>query len=159
MAAKKKRYLYAVQRPSGHEVLAATVEGATPVVEAQHMANGLVRLVRDGQIVGESDQVLEDPDEELTLYRWDADDKLAEPQQSSVVPKVGENREPPLPVECQGRFCLWAQSVGSLRPSSVPGAGATSGLSPVPSAETTTAAGSPSGGAAGPVTTSPLIVS
>ena len=81
--AKKKQYLYAVQRASGHEVVSVTVDGATPVVTAQHMENGLVRLVRDGEVLATGADVI-DPSDEVTLYRWDASDKLGEPTKADV---------------------------------------------------------------------------
>lgn len=81
--AAKKHYLYAVQRESGHEVVSVKVEGATPAVEAQHLDNGLVRLVRDGEIIAEAAEVLP-ADEPLTLYRWPADKKLDEPVSTRV---------------------------------------------------------------------------
>ena len=83
--AKKKLYLYAVQRSSGHEVVSAQVEGLTPAVEAQHMPNGLVRLVRDGEVIASGSAVVDNPDEELTLYRWDATDKTADPAKATKV--------------------------------------------------------------------------
>ena len=82
--AAKKQYLYAVQRASGHEVVSVTVEGATPAVEAQHLENGLVRLVRNGEVIAEGSQIIEDEAEVLTLHRWDASDKLAEPTSTEV---------------------------------------------------------------------------
>lgn len=85
MAAKKKSYLYAVQRATGHEVVSATVEGATPPVEAQFLENGQVRLVRDGDVIATSDQIFDNEDEVLTLHKWAADDKTAEPTSSVEV--------------------------------------------------------------------------
>lgn len=83
--AKKKSYLYAVQRATGHEVVSAEVEGLSPVVTAQHQPNGLVRLVRDGEVIATGSSIVDDPDEELTLYRWPADDKTATPSKADKV--------------------------------------------------------------------------
>jgi hypothetical protein len=79
-----KSYLYAVQRESGHEVVSATVEvKKVGDVEAQHMPNGLVRLVHDGEVVATGDSVV-DEGEKLSLHRWPADDKLSEPVSKPV---------------------------------------------------------------------------
>jgi hypothetical protein len=88
--AGKKQYLYAVQRASGHEVVSVKVDGATPPVEAQHLDNGLVRLVRDGDVIATSDSVFADPDEELTLYRWEAAKKLDKPLDAKKVKRTSE---------------------------------------------------------------------
>ena len=66
--AKPKQYLYAVQRASGHEVVSVTVDGAKPPVEAQHLDSGLVRLVRDGEVIATGDQFLEDPDFDRLIH-------------------------------------------------------------------------------------------
>jgi hypothetical protein len=47
-----------------------------------------VRLVRDGDVIATSDQIFDNEDEELTLYSWDASDKLAEPRSSVKVDKA-----------------------------------------------------------------------
>ena len=88
--AAKKQYLYAVQRASGHEVVSVKVDGATPVVDAQHLDNGLVRLVRDGEVIATSDSHFADLDEEFTLYRWDASKKTDAPLEEKKVKRTSE---------------------------------------------------------------------
>jgi hypothetical protein len=84
MATKKKKYLFAVQRASGHEVVSATLEVAkVSDVEAQHLDSGLVRIVAAGDVVATSASYI-DAGEELTLHRWVADDTLTEPVSSKV---------------------------------------------------------------------------
>lgn len=88
MAALKK-YLFAVQRASGHELVSATIETAkVSDVEAQRLPNGQVRLVHGGEVVATSDSFL-DESEELTLHRWPANKKLGKPVSKPV--KVDES--------------------------------------------------------------------
>lgn len=88
-----KTYLYAVQKDTGHEVVSAEVEVAkVGDVEAQWLESGLVRLVHLGDVVATGAEVV-DFSVELTLYRWPADDKLADPVAHPVYPP--ESYEPP----------------------------------------------------------------
>lgn len=85
-ATRKTKYLFAVQRASGHEVVSAEIETARiGDVEAQWLDNGQVRLVSAGDIVATSDSFI-DAGEELTLHRWVAGKKLSEPTSKKVDP-------------------------------------------------------------------------
>ena len=78
-AKKTTKYLYAVQRPSGHEVVSAQVDvERVGDVEAQRLPDGTVRLVHNGDVVALGSHVV-DAGEELTLHRWPANKKLEEP--------------------------------------------------------------------------------
>lgn len=79
-----KAYLFAVQTESGHEIVAAKIE--TPkvsTVEAHRLANGLVTITNDGDVV-ETSKIHTQGDEELTLYRWPAHDKTGKPVAKKV---------------------------------------------------------------------------
>ena len=75
-----KSYLFAVQRESGHEVVSATLEVAkvTEVTARRNDETAKVELVKGKEVVAVSDDTAT-ADEVLTLHRWPADDKLAEP--------------------------------------------------------------------------------
>jgi hypothetical protein len=78
-AAKTTTYLFAVQRPSGHEVVSAELDVAKiSDVEAQRLDDGTVRLVHNGDVVALGSSIV-DPGEELTLHRWPKGKKLEEP--------------------------------------------------------------------------------
>lgn len=83
----KKEYLYAVQRPTGHELVSVKVEGATPVVTAEFLEDGRVRLVREGETLATSENPAPEG-EEITLYRWAADAKTEPPSHTSLVSSV-----------------------------------------------------------------------
>jgi len=75
-----KSYLFAVQRESGHEVVSATLEVAkvSDVTARRNDETAKVELVKGRTVVATSDATAT-ADEVLTLHRWPADDKLAEP--------------------------------------------------------------------------------
>lgn len=83
MAAKKK-YLFSVQRDSGHEVLSAVVETAkVSDVEVQRMPDGMTRLVLAGAIVAWSTSIVQ-PEENLTLHRWEYTKRTTKPVSKPV---------------------------------------------------------------------------
>lgn len=89
MASKKTKYLFAVQRASGHEVVSATLEVAKiSDVEAQRLPDGTVRLVHLGDVVATSGTVVDDS-ETIQLHRWPAAKKLGDPV-SKDVPIYGD---------------------------------------------------------------------
>ncbi len=82
--ASKKKYLFAVQRASGHELVSATLEVAKiGDVEAQRLPDGTVRLVHDGDIVAVSSLKVDEV-EEIQLHRWPAGKKLSDPVTKDV---------------------------------------------------------------------------
>lgn len=86
--ASKKKYLFAVQKASGHELVSAMLEVAkVGDVQAQRLPNGTVRLVHDGEVVATSGLTVEE-NEEITLHRWVYSKKLDEPV-SHPVPAYG----------------------------------------------------------------------
>lgn len=87
--ASKKKYLFAVQRASGHELVSATLEVAkVSDVEAQRLPDGTVRLVAEGEVVAVAGTKVEET-EEITLHRWPATKKLSDPV-SKPVPVYGD---------------------------------------------------------------------
>ena len=77
-------YLYAVQRKTGHEVVSAVIDpNSVKDVSARRYKNGKVAIFNGNSEVISSEDAFEE-DEELTLYRWPADDKLAEPVSAEV---------------------------------------------------------------------------
>ena len=76
-------YLFAVQTASGREVLAQVIETKrVSDVSAQVTKGGKLEIRQKGLgVVASVDRV---DDGELTLHRWEADDKLAEPVSHAV---------------------------------------------------------------------------
>lgn len=71
---KTKNYLFAVQDETGREIVSATVEVEKVSEVYALLEDGQVSLQQKGILLEGPEYISEGT--ELTLYRWDADDKV-----------------------------------------------------------------------------------
>jgi len=81
-------YRYAVQRASGQEIAGATIKVKKAAdVSAQHLPDGSVRLLHEGQIVAFGSAIVP-AEEPLTLIRYPAGKRSGDPAETKKVERL-----------------------------------------------------------------------